>query len=292
MIMKKWLALGMALLMVLSASACGSIKEKAAAIKKLSAGEAVLSSVAKMKKADSLKADIELNMELSMLGQNIDMDTAVNMAYQREPKLIHNEIEVDMDFMGDREYEIYAAEEDSTNYIYTKDALEWKKSEAQTEELAQFSIIEGLGFYLNSVETLTKMESEERDGSKLERYVGVLRGDAVYDIMKHLNIFDRIQEASKNSFTIEDSMFENLDDIPVVLWIDHKTGYLVQADMDMTNAAKKLYSNVAEQMEGIAGSVAKEIGMEKLKLSIKCTDFNEVPEIVLPKEVQNAKMAE
>ena len=76
------------------------------------------------------------------------------------------------------------------------------------------------------------------------------------------------------------SIYDELKDLPVSLWIDAE-GYVLQYELDMTEMMQKVMD------ASMAALGAADTGMEIQKTSIHvvCSDFNAVEEIVIPAEV-------
>lgn len=289
----KWFVLGMTCVMLLSLLGCGGEK-KTEDKKEITAAGKVLSSGMKIKKADSVRAEINIDMNLiSILGE-VKGKAFIDMQYQKEPKILKDNITLDLGLLGNYDYQLYMEEdkEQDTYYLYTNNGSRWVKEKKDKEQEQSYNIMDILQFYTNEVKELRRSGEEEFSGVKAEKIEGILEGDAVLTIIQAYNVIEFSTESSGETLVLEESMFQDLGEIPVTFYIDKKTGYLLQCDMDITKAGKNLLSNILSQTQGITGSLMKGIELGELTLSIQNMEYNEGETLQIPKEAYGASEEE
>lgn len=107
-------------------------------------------------------------------------------------------------------------------------------------------------------------------------------------------------EFLKDTAVMAGGMFGNLDetllkdaaDLPIKLWIDNGSGRLVRMTLDMRDMMKKVLENaMAENLGSVSGSVELSIDVETALLDCTMSQFNAVPEIVIPEEARKKPAA-
>ena len=85
------------------------------------------------------------------------------------------------------------------------------------------------------------------------------------------------------------AMYEELDDLPISLWIDGE-GYVRKYEMDMTEMMQKI---MAESMKAMGASEEDlPVKIEKTVISMVCSEFNAIEEIEIPEEALRVPMGE
>ena len=98
-------------------------------------------------------------------------------------------------------------------------------------------------------------------------------------------VLDSLTSAGLDTSQLE-SMFQDLGDLPITLWIDEAEYYPVKYEMDMTEMMNSMMSNVLASM----GDQAEGVTMEYTKalISMTCSDYNAAADFTIPDEAKAA----
>ena len=290
---RKLTAMLLCLALMFALAACGSFEQR------------MLKAATKMEKLESyhMDADVELCMNLSMMGRDMDMDMFFRTAtdLRRDPMQVYSRMSAEM--LGESSEiltYVFAGEEEGSFDAYASlDGGEsWGKKTLDAEELKEelslnSPLMWSSDFLRDAAKTFEEAGKEEINGSQATRYDGVIEGEAVGQALEASGVFNSMSEA------LPLDMSELLDQfsgtIPVSLWLDDRSGMLVRYDMDMTEAFASVWDAVmAEVMDTdiMSADDLADLGMsmtlEKLSLSAVLSDFDAVGEIVLPESAKDA----
>ena len=164
----------------------------------------------------------------------------------------------------------------------------WYAETMEMGELSQYNAEENLDLYLDNITETTAGREEKIDGTKTTKISGVITGDAMEEAIDGSGL-----TASAQSLGISEemmaAMYEELDDLPISLWIDGE-GYVRKYEMDMTEMMQKI---MAESMKAMGASEEDlPVKIEKTVISMVCSEFNAIEEIEIPEEALRVPMGE
>ena len=270
---RKILAAAMAAM--LFATGCGGSQVDMAEV------EALLSKAqATMATVESMAAEMTMEMDMAMGENVIETKTLASIRTQQDPMKMAMDMSMVMsDGTTVDQMQMYALEKDGHLLTYMSAADVWYAETMELGELSQYNADENMDLYLNHVTDITSMEQETVNGVQATKISGVIKGDAMEEVIASSGM-----TASAESMGITEEMlvsiYDELEDLPMSLWIDEE-GYVLQYELDMTEMMQKVMD------ASMAALGAADTGMEIQKTSIRvvCSDFNAVEEIVIPAEV-------
>ncbi|MBO7374166.1 MAG: hypothetical protein J6U19_08015 [Oscillospiraceae bacterium] len=288
---KKGLALLLALIMVLSLTACGNLE--------------ALKTVRKIQKLESYHADysIDMNMSLGMLGQSfmdmpfrIDGDADVN----RDPLCGEGTFQADL--MGEtKEGRFYLAKEDNTLTLYlsTDGGETWK---ANPIDLSDSSPDTGFGFSREFIESLVKIADsfeeageEEVNGYTATVYEGFISGEEMKAKIDESDALDAVAEGME--LDPDELVLEEIGDIPITVALDNETGLPVKFTVDLSalmdsllplfiQAVTKASAESGEDTDEIIALLSfMDVSFDEFLITVLLSDFDEVGEVTIPEEV-------
>ena len=276
--------LAAAVAMMILASGCGGSKvDTAAAEKLLSQAKETMATV------ESMAAEMTMEMDMSMGGEMIETTTLAKIRSQQDPLKMAMEMSMVMsDGTEVDQMQMYAVEADGHLRTYMSTADVWYAETLEMCELNQYNAEENMDLYLDHITDISSMKQEVVNDVQTTKISGVITGDAMEQA-----IADSGLTASAASMGLSEemlaSLYEELNDLSISLWIDAE-GYVLKYEMDMTEMMQKIMD---ESMKALGASEEDTLmDIEKTAISMVCSQFNAVDEIVIPEEALGVPMGE
>lgn len=284
--MNRFLALAMALVMLLALCACGeggtrSISTPDFETRMRQAQE-------NMAKLESMHMEMsmDMSMELSVLGQTQPMDMRVYYTMDTQNEPARTKLVITTSSMGQSQEQVMYTDESGMIYMQI-DGRSWQRQSAQGNSQAnEMQPDQMLQLFLNSAGSFRETGSETINGSKATVYSGVLGGDYVKQVLETTGLGSTLGEALGTGDA--GNLFDNLGEIPMTVAIDDESGLVVRYTMDMAQVMENLMKNLFNSMltsQGLNG-VEIEIKVSNCMATATLSQFNSVPEIVIPAEAK------
>ena len=255
-------------------------------LKMMKPEEAVLSALSRSQSLDSVHADLNETVSASIgvpaAGFSQKMDIAIVIGADSHMDTGTGKTEGYMEYLGQKQDILsYAEMIDGEGWTYTTNngGKTWKR-EKQTNAENPF-----LNNPAQAMELWTKhAKNLERTGTEMigeydtTVFCGTLSGEFLKDAAGMTGtLFGDMDEV----------LLKEVADLPIKIWIDNGSGRLVRMTLDMRDMMKKVLENaMAESLGGMSGSVELTIDVETALLDCTMSQFNAVPEIVIPEEAR------
>lgn len=269
------LALGAAL--TLSLAACGSGTEK-------STGD-IATALEKINTVKSLEATMVMEMDMSLMGQSMETETVMNMTCFNDPMKLKADMTMDMGELGSFTMNMYAAMDGDNYTVYMNDGSAWSSETVDMSYLQQYDAQESMNLYLESADDYTQDGTEEINGSTANKFTGVIRGDALEEVLAASGATSSL-ESSVGDLDLSE-LYSDLGDLPITVWVDQESGYPVRYAMDMT----ELMQGIMEKSMAAAGGeedISGMITMDKMSLVMDCFNFDNATDFEIPAEALGA----
>jgi len=302
----KILALILAVTMPFSFTACGSEKQDGGATaqqeadasdkgddsqatEEKSAADILADAQEKMKGVKSIAAKMVMEMDMDMEAngekQSVQSVTNYDMDCIYDPLKIKIDMSMDMGQTGSTSMQMYAQEKDGKYTLYISDGTQWQSQSVQLEDLGRYDAAASMEEYLNENYNFEVAGTEQVDGKNAYKLTGKITGDDMKDTMLSSGALDSLNTLNIDSSQI-DSLIDGLGDIPVIIWVDEQSSYVLKYDMDMSEVMStllpKLIESMGEQAEGLTMNISK------LKMEMTCSDYDAVEDFSIPKEAKKA----
>ena len=252
-----------------------------------------------MKNIKSMTYDIEMNMDMEIMGMEVATVTTGTMEAINEPLKMHANMKIDAGMLGgETEMEMYAEADGNKIISYTgvdlgEEGVTWMKSEEEIDmnSLSQYDLKKTIEIYAKYADQFEYVGEEEVNGQKTARFDGEITGDAINDVAESMGL-DQQLGMSEGAEALE--AFKDAGAMPVSFWVDPETGIVIKYDMDMSevmnNITDKLLSSEDTEIEGEDGETMElSFGFTKLTMTMTMTGYNNVDDIVIPEEAKNAE---
>lgn len=271
-----------AAVMTFSAAGCGgssSVMETAAVEELLTLSQETMATV------ESMAAEITMEMDMAMGEEAIETTTVANILTKQDPMQMQMDMYVVMEDGSEAQQMMMYAEEAEgklRTYMYSADT--WYAQTMEIGDLGQYDAEASMELYLNNIESFTATAEEDINGTKTTRIEGIIARDAMEEAIQNSGVADSAASLGVTEEQMQ-KMYADMGDLPIVLWIDAE-GYVLKYEMDMTEMMQKIMDTAM----GAVGEMETEpsVSITKTSISMICSDFNNVEEIVIPAEAKSA----
>ena len=284
--MNRFLALAMALVLLLALCACGEGGTRSVSTPDFESR--MRQAQENMSKLESMHMEMSMDvtMELSVLGQTQPMDMRVYYTMDTQNEPARTKLVITTSSMGQSQEQVMYTDESGMIYMQI-DGRSWQRQSAQGNSQAnEMQPDQMLQLFLNSAGSFRETGSETINGSKATVYSGVLGGDYVKQVLETTGLGSTLGEALGTGDA--GNLFDNLGEIPMTVAIDDESGLVVRYTMDMAQVMENLMKNLFNSMltsQGLNG-VEIEIKVSNCMATATLSQFNSVPEIVIPAEAK------
>lgn len=271
-----------AAVMTFSAAGCGgggSVMETAAVEELLTLSQETMATV------ESMAAEITMEMDMAMGEEAIETTTVANILTKQDPMQMQMDMYVVMEDGSEAQQMMMYAEEAEgklRTYMYSADT--WYAQTMEIGDLGQYDAEASMELYLNNIESFAATAEEDINGTKTTRIEGIIARDAMEEAIQNSGVADSAASLGVTEEQMQ-KMYADMGDLPIVLWIDAE-GYVLKYEMDMTEMMQKIMDTAM----GAVGETETEpsVSITKTSISMICSDFNNVEEIVIPAEAKSA----
>lgn len=295
---KKWIAAVMVPMLFLYLIGNWNGQSKAQAKTQTTAEEKVLENALKMLgNAESVHTSLAMDMEVKVFWLKTGFEASMDTVSFRSPLKLKSQAGLDLGFLGDVNRETYVIEQDGGYQLLRKAKDGWNTQEITESQLYKYDGRQTMQVFLEQIEELKAAGTGKVDGKKARKYTGVVDGAGLEKILIDTGSLETL------SILFQDSMLSSLGtflereeeigellktagELEMWLWIDAKTGYPLQCSMDVTemmgDAYKQICSEVASGGKEAEKDLLSRIEITETKIVMKCSDFNEAEEFVVP----------
>lgn len=242
--------------------------------------------------ASSVTSTNKITFGMSMGEESIDFTSSMDITLLGDKA----KIDTTIDF-GDNEYglgpqttQTYMANDGDKYYNYMNVGDTWYKEELDMSEFEKSMKGYDSEAYLDAIiqnEDNFSFTKVEEDGKKLYKLEGILTGDSLNTMLSSANVLTDLE-----SLGIDSSLFSNLGDLNIVVYLDRETKNFYKLQLDMTEMMQQLMQKTMDSIASESGEAADDtdtINISKCTLDTVYTGFNNAEEFDIPKEALDAE---
>ena len=283
---KSLIALVLALgLMAVLLTACGGNND-AEVREKLETAQEKLDAVT------SMSYEISMDMDLSFSGAGLDgqtmsTHTTGTARYIVDPMAMEMNLSVDTGASATTDTLMYVMQDGDqvTAYSSLDNGASWTKATVDTSQLTQYDGKQSMDLYLENIDQFKEAGSEAINGSQATKYEGVIANDTISEVMEASGALIQMEQLGLDEETIS-SMYSEIGDIPVAIWIDDTSGLPVRYDLDMGNVMQgildKALSAIGTDASGVTFTV------DQMMMTMTVTGVDNVSSVELPEAAKAA----
>lgn len=231
---------------------------------------------------------LEMNMAASAEGETQSMEsvTKMDMTCFYDPMKLKLDIEVDAGENGTTTTTSYVEQgKDDSFTMYVNSGSEWIAQTVSADDISQYDAADNMKMYLDDDYHFEKAGTEQVEGANAYKYTGSITGDDMKEAVLESGALDSLSSLGLDTSAM-DGMLDDVDGMPITLWIDEESLYPVKYEMDMTSVMDSLMANLLKAMGDQAQGVSMSIS--KMKLMMTCSDYNEAEDFSIPAEATDA----
>ena len=281
--MKKRLIAG-ALAFALLAGLCGCSGQ----IGDKQAKQRIDTAIEKLDGIKSVENTIHSNMDIVVMGEKMELKMTGEYARFYQPLKMKMIMEMEYEGQPDGGYQIYMEEDDGMLTVYRNLGDGWEKQSGDmggSSTMKEYDLKAELESTYSSLEGYEEMGEELIDGRKCVKIRARMNKEESLKMFNSVGIFDTVLQ--QNGMNLDaDKLTKGMQPLEIYTWIDSEKGYIVQYRLDMTQAARVIYTNLFEQM----GLTAEEGALEVNEVSVdmRFRSFDEATDFSIPDEALNA----
>lgn len=245
----------------------------------------------KLSQVSSMSYEMEMDMEVSAMGQKLSLDTTCvadcvvePLAMKMEMSTRLNGLGIDGDDLGSIDYTVYAVQDGDSFTAYTKMFGTWMKETLDgLDELEQYDARLSMDTYLSSFASVTEGESEEINGSKATRFDCVVSSEGMDEIIGASGAYSQLSQLGIDEDVAGDLM-TGLGEMTYSIWVDDRSGLPVRCEMDMSEIMGQLMDKIFDAV----GEDADSVSMDRLTVVMTMTGFDSVEPVEVPAEALDA----
>lgn len=251
------------------------------------------SAVEKMKNVSSLNCKMVIDMEMKITAgdesQTMKSSTVSNMSCFYDPLKVKADMTVDTGEAGKTDLSVYAEAAEDGNYtMYMYDGTNWMSQTVTMEDLSAYDAAGNMTDYLQDSYNFQDAGTEKINGKDARKYTGAMTGDDMREAITSTGALNSLSSLGIDESQVE-SMFKDLGDLPITMWIDEEECYPVKYELDMSSLMNALMANIMESMgEEAAGA---SIEFTQMHTEMNFSDLNAVEEFTIPDEAKAAAPA-
>ena len=278
----RFTAAGLALVLALGLSACGS--ESAAPA---TPEEVLVKAQEAMDNVTSVGYDMTMEMALGVEGleEAMNISSVTSAEAIQSPLTMKAEVTTDMgDVLGESLTVTMYVKEENGSYltaIGTPDdsgAVTWETMTMDSmDQLANLDGKATMDLYLSSGSGFNEGATEMVGDVEATRYDGTIPGAKLEEVLESSGVLTQMESLGLGDAT---TMFSDMGDLPMSIWVAKDTYYPVKYEMDMAAMMQSILEKVLSEQAGM------DVGLtvEKMNVSMVMRDFNAIENIDIPAE--------
>lgn len=250
--------------------------------------EAILAEAQKQSQAvQSMDYTITADMEMKSGNQTVKMVMTGDASCFSDPMKLKMTMNMDMGELGSQTVDVYAEEADGKFVTYSGVSGNWVKQEV--DSLQQYDGMSNMKIYLDNADSVKLDGEEELQSGTAYKLSGVIAGDSIEEVINASGIMDSMTgQLGAEYGAMLKSMYSDMGDLPVTIWVSKKDNYPVKYKMDMTAMMSQMINKLMEQMGDEAQGVTIEVS--KMVMEMEMKNLNAATEFEIPQEARDAQL--
>ena len=281
--LKRLAALLLALVLLCAMTACSTVEPGTDDGASLTPAEIVASAMEKMSALKSMDAALEMVMEMKAGDEGFTMNTAMDMTTFTDPMKLRAEMRMDMGELGAMDMSFYAQSEGDAYTMYVYDGANWVAQSVSLADMEQYSAQGSIDIYLDGAVDFVAAGTEELASGTADKYTGVIRGEALEKLLEEGAALDALTSTLGDDAASIADLYQDLGDLPISVWIDQASGYIVRFSMDMSDLMDKIVEKVTSELEA-----GEDVGLSiEMTVTMTYANFDAATDFTIPEEALN-----
>jgi hypothetical protein len=192
--------------------------------------------------ANNMAADMTMEFSMTSDSDTFDIIMKADITAFKDPYKAKIHMNIDMGALGTQEIETYLLNEDNNYNIYMNTDGNWTKQalDSKTFNTEQNNYLDqlSLDLFLKNANYFKNSGTEKISGVSSVKLEGIIKGNTITELFINNPVLENF------NLPVDTSLFDNLSDIPVTMWIDEKTMLPIKMSMDMTSLMQNLTDSI------------------------------------------------
>lgn len=240
--------------------------------------------------ADAKSMDATMVMEFAMTSgeDTIEMKTNMDMVAFTDPYKAKINMRMDMGALGSQEIASYLIQEGESYALYSSYNGTWDKTQLNQEDFDQAKTDYlnklSLTMYLSNADSFKMIGNEEVNGKDALKLEGILTGESLETVLNESGILDQLELGSMGV-----SLFSNVSDMPITLWIEEDSMMPIQISIDMAQVMQEMMDAIMSTVSTITEDTENidKVEIPKSNITITYNKIGSVEDFELPDEIRN-----
>lgn len=235
----------------------------------------------------SMDYTISADMEMKSGDEAVSMTMTGDATCFTEPMKMKMTMTMDMGELGNQTVDVYAEEADGKFVTYSGVYGNWVKQEV--DSLNQYDGVSNMKLYLDNADSVKLDGEEELESGAAYKLSGVIAGDSIEEVINASGVMDSMTgQLGAEYGAMLKSMYSDMGDLPVTIWVSKKDNYPVKYKMDMTAMMSQMMNKLMEQMGDEAQGVTIEVS--KMVMEMEMKNVNAATGFEIPQEAKDAPL--
>lgn len=248
-----------------------------------SAADLMEEAVKNMNDIKSMSFEMNMDIEMSAMGQSIAMKTTTDADCIADPMLMKMDINMDMGAAGSMKSKMYMEAKDGKYIIYTGMETDgkttWQKKEQQDAKIMQqYDAKASFDMYMKNANSFKENGTEEINGKNAARYDGVISNDSISEVIDSSGLLNQLSSIGISADNLSE-ILKDCGDLNVSIWLDDDS-MPVKYEINMTKMMQSIMKSALKGQEG-----SEDITIGKTIISAAIKDVNNVETFEIPQDV-------
>ena len=244
--------------------------------------------VAGMAKLESVHMDVSMTMEMTIMGQTLNMDMGIAAdIMMKEPVMGYMLMTVEAGGMS-MEVPTYVEQSDDAfmTYVGMDDGsgLVWRKQKSESMPIDNNMVS------TDALKGFTYIEEESAEDETLLRYRGTIDATQLKSLMTSST--DGVGMLSGDEDAMLNAALEEVGGVEMIVTVDKKSGHIVRQELEMGEMMQAFLKKLSDDAGASGMDLSSLLQIGQIPVVIEYSRFNEIEKIEIPAEALEAELIE
>ena len=244
--------------------------------------------VAGMAKLESVHMDVNMTMEMTIMGQTLNMDMGIaSDIMMKEPVMGYMLVTV---AAGGMSMEVPTYVEQSDDAFMTYVGMDDGSGLVWTRQKAESMPIDSNMVSADALTEFTYIEEESAEDENLLRYRGTVDATQLKSLMN--SSADGLGMLYGDEDAMLNAALEAVGGVEMIVTVDKKSGHIVRMEMDMGEMMQAFFKTLSDDAGTSGMDLSSLLKIGQIPVVVEYSRFNEIEKIEIPAEALEAELIE
>ena len=241
-----------------------------------------------MAKLESVHMDVNMTMEMTIMGQTLNMDMGIaSDIMMKEPVMGYMLMTVEAGGMS-MEVPTYVEQSDDAfmTYVGMDDGsgLVWRRQKSESMPIDNNMVS------TDALKGFTYIEEESAEDETLLRYRGIIDATQLKSLMT--SSADGVGMLDGDDDAMLNAALEAVGGVEMIITVDKKSGHIVRMEMDMGEMMQAFFKTLSDDAGTSGMDLSSLLKIGQIPVVVEYSRFNEIEKIEIPAEALEAELIE